>query len=56
MELKDSEKLYNGFLTFDIKKDLENIDNPDNNDLDTSSEASLITEYTRNSFYKDMNN
>ena len=56
MKLKDSEKLYNGFLTFDIKKDLENIYYSDNNDLDTSSEASLITEYTRNSFYKDMNN
>ena len=49
---KDEKKVINGFLTFDIKQDLDNIGKKfsDENSLDDT-----IKEYTGNSIYKDLN-
>ena len=49
---KNEDKLIKGFLTFDINKDLKNLENDEN--LDNLNEIT-ITEYTRNSIYKDLN-
>ena len=40
---KDQEKLLKGFLTFDLSKDLKNLD------------ALIVKEYTKNTFYGDLN-
>ena len=57
---KDPDKLYKSFLTFDINEDvkhLENMDNPnDNTNYLEILDQKVIKEYTRNTFYMDMNN
>ena len=52
LEEKDEKKVINGFLTFDIKKDLDNIEN---NLVEDNSLNDTITEYTKNTIYKDLN-
>ena len=52
LKQKNEKKVIDGFLTFDIKQDLDNIEN---NFIDEDGLNNNIKEYTRNTIYKDLN-